>query len=384
MYDPLVVDTFLQVHNEIAPERLPAAVEAPLRAITYASTSPAPSQTSSAPLEEIAASTEEMLALFHLASGLSARMNVQDAADVITKHLRRLIPCSLSIFFVYRVESDELVAAHAVGEDASLVIGLTIGLGERLSGWVAANRRAMRNSDPVLDLGELARSLSQRPRSCLSIPLLSDGTLVGVLSLYSPTRNAYTEEHQRILEVVSRQVSTIIRQANEFDTARWTLRDRLTGLPNLEHLRQLSESGRSSDLLNEPMSVVLIEVMNLSGFTQRYDRNTADTALTSLVAAMRRTLRAADILFKHGDHGFIALLLHTKVETAELIARRILDAISAERTDVAWTDLQISVAFASAPDDGSSIDDLINRAHLKLVTSGSSSNSQRHRTDSIH
>ena len=62
-----------------------------------------------------------MLTLFDLARGLNNQMSVQDAGDVIAKHLRRLVPTSLLVFFLYDSESDELVAAHASGEHAGWV-----------------------------------------------------------------------------------------------------------------------------------------------------------------------------------------------------------------------------------------------------------------------
>ena len=40
-----------------------------------------------------------MLTLFDLARGLNNQMSVQDAGDVIAKHLRRLVPTSLLVFF---------------------------------------------------------------------------------------------------------------------------------------------------------------------------------------------------------------------------------------------------------------------------------------------
>ena len=180
MYDPLIVDTFARVYTHIIPQS-PLAEENPsLMAITEASSNLASLPRPSRRLDEIAASTEEMLTLFDLARGLTSLMSFQDVGDVIAKHLRRLVPCSLCVFFVYDMESDDLVAAHASGDNAALVSGLRIGLGQRLSGWVAANRQSIRNSDPVLDLGEAARAIAPRPRSCLSAPLLIDKELVGV------------------------------------------------------------------------------------------------------------------------------------------------------------------------------------------------------------
>jgi diguanylate cyclase (GGDEF)-like protein/putative nucleotidyltransferase with HDIG domain len=385
MYDPLVVDTFLQVHEAIAPEKLPVSVVAPFRAIVDASTSNSsvPPETNR-PLEEITASTEEMLTLFHLARGLNAQMNLPDAADVVAKHLRRLVPFSLAIFFSYKILSDELIAAHAVGEDSGFVIGLRIGLGERLSGWVAANRRTIRNSDPVLDLGELARSMRERPRSCLSTPLISQGALIGVVSLYAPSRDAFTEEHQRVLEVISRQVSAIIKQASEFDDARQgTLRDRLTGLPNLEHLRQIASAERLGDPLKEPTSVILVDIGIPSTVAAQSGADQADTALMAVAQAVRRSLRAADLLFRHRDNGFLVLLFHTGTETTQIIMRRVRDAVESLCRDAALSGMPVNVVTVSSPDDGLSIDALIERASLKLFGAVSDGPSNG-KTDSIH
>src|SRR4029450_12860527 len=171
--------------------------------------------------EEIAASSDEMLTLFDLARSLTASMGVQDGTELIAKHLRRLLPSSACVFYIYDVDADELIATHASGEHAAHIKGLRVPLGQRLSGWVAANRQTIRNSDPVLDLGESARAMSPRPRSCLSTPLLAGKSLVGVLSLYSSNKDAYGEDHERILEVVARQVSSAIGEAHNAEKHRF-------------------------------------------------------------------------------------------------------------------------------------------------------------------
>ena len=65
--------------------------------------------------------------------------------------------------------------------------GRRIGLGERLTGWVAANVRPMLNTDAALDLAALAPDASSTLTLCLSVPLVGESLkcLVGVLSLYS-------------------------------------------------------------------------------------------------------------------------------------------------------------------------------------------------------
>ena len=126
MYDPLVVDTFARVHGTIAPN-LNAQPESPssFRAIAAAAI-PAAAYVESrvARFEEIAASSDEMLTLFELARSLTASMGVQDGTELIAKHLRRLVPSSACVFYLYDVDNDELVATHASGEHATHIKGL--------------------------------------------------------------------------------------------------------------------------------------------------------------------------------------------------------------------------------------------------------------------
>ena len=368
MYDPLVVDTFTRVHLEIAPKsEVQTPGITPLRAITEASSStPTTSHPSEDRFEDIAASSEEMFTLFELASSLSSRMDIHDGTELIAKHLRRLIPSSACVFYLYDETVDELVANHASGEHASHIKGLRIPMGQRLSGWVAANRQTVRNSDPVLDLGESARGMMPRPRSCLSTPLVSGKRLVGVLSLYSSSKDAFSEDHQRILEVVARQVSGPIFEARGAGQRRaGTLKDELTGLPNIRQLMEIMEAQRLDDELH-PYCVILVQ-------------SSSDTPLTfsesiaTRISIVKRALRPADLLFSTSNGEVVALLLNTERAAGSAIARRLSEAAgNHERANGVWT---MGIGFASAPTDGGSPGDILQVARSRasrMPESGSS------------
>src|SRR5262249_2478094 len=158
----------------------------------------------------------------------AGQVSVNDAGDVIAKHLKRLIPSALCVFYINDRRTGEIEVKHAVGDGASTVRGLRIAIGQRLSGWVAANRQTIANSDPILDLGDIARPHALSLKSCLSTPLLSRDQLVGVLSLYATEANGFTEDHKRIVEAVGRQIAHTFERSMEFDTS--IRRDELTGL----------------------------------------------------------------------------------------------------------------------------------------------------------
>ena len=341
MYDPLVVDTFARIYSTIATDVALQPPPSSLRAIAAAAV-PASAYVEPrvARFEEISASSDEMLTLFDLARSLTASMGVQNGTDLIAKHLRRLVPSSACVFYIYDVDADELVAMHASGEHAAHIKGLRVPIGQRLSGWVAANRQTIRNSDPVLDLGESARAMNPRPRSCLSTPLVSGKTLVGVLSLYSSNKEAYSEDHERIIEVVARQVSAAILEAQNAELLRTrSFKDESTGLPNLRHLIEFIEAQLSDDQRRHPFCLITIQ----------FDAPAAtgvNLATSSVVSSTRRALRPADLLFRSADDELVAVLLNTERNPASAIGLRVASMLDTLRSNGELTSVRLGLACA--------------------------------------
>jgi GGDEF domain-containing protein/putative methionine-R-sulfoxide reductase with GAF domain len=348
MYDPLVVDTFSRVYASIAPELSPQPASSPssLRAITEASI-PASTyvENRAARFDEIAASSDEMLTLFDLARSLTASMGVQDATELIAKHLRRLVPSSACVFYLYDVDADELVATHASGEHAAHIKGLRVPIGQRLSGWVAANRLTIRNSDPVLDLGESARAMTPRPRSCLSTPLISGKRLVGVLSLYSSNKDGYSEDHERIIEVIARQVSSAILEAQDAERVRSrSFKDESTGLPNLRHLIEFVEAQLSDDDRQHPFCIVTLRFEPSPGAT-------VEKVTESVISSATSALRPADLLFRSGSTELVAVLLNTEKAAGRGIGSRLASTLSALKSSAVLANFRLGLACAPGDAD---------------------------------
>jgi diguanylate cyclase (GGDEF)-like protein/putative nucleotidyltransferase with HDIG domain len=367
MYDPLVVDTFVRVHREVA-----ASVhnrEAPKEGLSAITLSSVPSRESalgtSSRLDDISASTEEMLLLYELARGLSGRLDLGDAADIIYKHLRRLVPATTCVFFLYDQASDELAAAHAAGDNSSHFSDVRITMGQRLSGWVAANRQTIVNSDPMLDLGEVARALKPPLRSCLSTPLMVADDLIGVLTVYSTHRDAFTEDHRRLVEVVARQVSQTVMHAVRFSRDNTEkLRDQLTGLPNRQHLERFvsSELAGSGGL---PCSILLLDVQHNSG---EQNSRVVQPAIGEIASAIQAGLRGADLLFRYDPDRFVVLLTQTDAPTADAVGRRVAsELIGLRPLEDEGSGPVASLGRATAPEDGTRLIDLVRMAENRPI-----------------
>ena len=82
--------------------------------------------------------------------------------------------------FAYVEEKDALEPTVVCGFDTGVLPRLQMRLGERLSGWVAANRRRQVDADARLDLTGIATEFL----SAVSFPIVHQEALVGVMTLY--------------------------------------------------------------------------------------------------------------------------------------------------------------------------------------------------------
>jgi putative nucleotidyltransferase with HDIG domain len=206
MYDPSVVDTFLSVYRDIAPaaEHRPA-LQSALRRIRKTHQ---PSQVAEGAMASSGDASEELLAFVSLARVVSYTPRFRDIGTVAWGHLRHLAPgASLAIFTVDPARN-AMVAQFSAGPAADRLSGVTIGVAERVTGWVAANFQPMLNADAHLDLdqpGDLTW--------VVSVPLVIDGRLVSVLSLYNS--EVFTESQLRRLEIIAPHLATSLAGADQ-------------------------------------------------------------------------------------------------------------------------------------------------------------------------
>lgn len=365
MYDPLVVDTFIRVHREIKPETMARSSPSPhaLAEIASSSLGPTPSA-GEASLDQIAASAEEMRQMYELARELVGQSSIGETVDVITKHLRRLIPCSLCVLYTYDGTTDELEAAYATGDAVPVVRGLRVPLGQRLSGWVAANRQTILNSDPILDLGEVARTADPRLCSCLSTPLIAEEQLVGVLTLYSTTPAGFSENHKRIIEAIAKQIAPTFRGTVEAERPGYD--DPLAGLPSLAQLQRLVGSHESR---REPdFRLFLIDIVTLKQINALHGRPASDEVLRHVIRHVRSVLRVGDVLFRYGRDGLVVFVHDGGMRTAEALATRIHDRVRAELCPVPSGEtvgIDIALTHLSAPLGGELLGDLVTSARIQ-------------------
>jgi GAF domain-containing protein len=105
--------------------------------------------------------------------------------------------------YAHVTKQARLVVSHVSSPELDFLLkDVSLPLGDRLTGWVGANRQMILNSDPGLDLGEMAEAWTPRLRSCFAMPLVSGDALLGVLSVYSPDQEGLTRRQTRMISML--------------------------------------------------------------------------------------------------------------------------------------------------------------------------------------
>ena len=181
MYDPEVVDRFVEVYPQLLLE---------------------------SDDEETAAG-----ATFDVGMALSQHVNIDAICTEAWTRIEPQMPASTCVLYLCHASGDRLVASAVQGEYGNAIRGLTILTGRQLSGWVAAHRAPIVNSDAALDLASLPCALEPPLRACLSVPMVTQGDLVGVLTVYSMFLDPFTDQHRRILESIAGPLAALIGQS---------------------------------------------------------------------------------------------------------------------------------------------------------------------------
>lgn len=200
MYDPLIVDTFLDLYA-----RLKAHGNE-----SFARNGSVKVDTSFPRLAAITASAGESRAMYRLIQRLAAQPSFNGALADAADELAALLPASTIAVYTPIPQTAELEATHVVGSLRDFFEGRRVRRGERIVGWSASSGRSVINADPAGEFGQITLADSVSLRSCLVVPVLIEGEPIAVFAAFSANENGFRTEDQRITEAVVRHISPIL------------------------------------------------------------------------------------------------------------------------------------------------------------------------------
>jgi GAF domain-containing protein len=162
------------------------------------------------------AAAEGIMAVNSLERALSGEASITDVGALAWLTLRTVAPCTSMAIFITDAQQDAVVARYAAGAHAVFIHEIQVARGGGNAGWTARTRRTRANGNPALDLGSAITTFDPPLLASLTVPLVYDGCLLGVLALYASTEAAFSSNHQRLIELLAPSLGVSVASVIEY------------------------------------------------------------------------------------------------------------------------------------------------------------------------
>jgi diguanylate cyclase (GGDEF)-like protein len=215
---------------------------------------------------------------------------------------------------------------------AELVSDVRVKAGEGLLGDVVSTLRPRLIADVSAEPGGTRRRIRYRTGSCLLVPLIAAGRLLGVLNLADRVNRAAFDQSDlaRLSPFVGPATLALLagRLAHDkADLAKLVVTDPLTGLFNRRHftIRLEEEIGRAVRE-HSSLTILVVDVDYFKSVNDRFGHAAGDAVLRGISVVIRRSVRFFDVCARMGGDEFVVALQGTQdnaLQTAERLRRRV-------------------------------------------------------------
>ncbi|HTS34637.1 MAG TPA: sensor domain-containing diguanylate cyclase [Candidatus Solibacter sp.] len=215
----------------------------------------------------------------------------------------------------------------------------------------------------VTGLPDLVRLFSDCA-SRLSIPLISFGQTLGVLTLYSDKINAFHACELQTLESVADICASSIQNAHYVERIRQlSYLDGLTGIFNrrffeLRIMEEIERARRSG----AGMAVLMADIDQFKRLNDEFGHLLGDEVLRQVSSLFHQQLRKIDVVCRYGGEEFAILLTQTNAQHALGVAEKLRKLVEGFQFPGVPRTVTLSAGVAAFPEHGTARDELIRAA----------------------
>jgi diguanylate cyclase (GGDEF)-like protein len=211
---------------------------------------------------------------------------------------------------------------------------------------------------------------SDGTRSGLYLPLVIDNGCVGVIAFYSRQAGAFPPRTVRIGQELASQAALAIERARLHEALRErALTDGLTGLLNHRSILEAFDTELTRSRRDDtPISVLMIDLDSFKQVNDRHGHLVGDGVLRNVASILQSSVREVDQVGRYGGDEFLIVLHDTALPEAQEVAVRIWRRIEREAYSGYGVSVpvRLSIGIASAPEHGSSRQELISVADAAM------------------
>jgi diguanylate cyclase (GGDEF)-like protein len=295
-------------------------------------------------------------AINEIGQEITATLNLEEVMHHIYTRLGELIDTQVFGIALFDERSREIEYRLFVDRDQRVPpFSLPLDGGGSFAGWSLTHREPLLVGDADT---EWHRYLEKRsfhsgnddPKSVIYVPLLVKDRTVGVTTIQSYNKNAYSQEDVETLSALASYLAIAVDNSLIMERLRVAHRhieaerdelerayenisylanhDNLTGLPNRRHLEEKLDLLVLEAKQGSPAAALYIDLDHFKPINDTEGHLVGDQVLAAAAKRIRKSLRATDTVARIGGDEFLAIVEGVaEREALESIATKVLDSL---------------------------------------------------------
>jgi diguanylate cyclase (GGDEF)-like protein len=206
-------------------------------------------------------------------------------------------------------------------------------------------------------------------KSKIAVPLLKDGSVLGVLSVEAESSAMLDENDVDVLNALAGSLAVAMDNARlHAEVKLMALTDVVSGLANRRAFDDFLEAEMSrASRYNHPVSLIILDLDSFKEYNDRWGHPAGDVRLREIADLLRANVRDPDLAARYGGEEFAVVLPNTSKSGALRLADRLrhaaeMSAPSSNGDQAPIAGYTISIGVAAYPDDAAMVEELLHAA----------------------
>jgi phosphoserine phosphatase RsbU/P len=283
--------------------------------------------------------------LYEISHELTSILDRQELLRRIAERVKKLVDYHVFSVLLWNEQAQMLESVFSMRFQDAIPSRVQMPLHQGITGAAAAERRTIRVVDVRLDPRYLQGDGDVEVRSELVVPLLRQDRLIGVLDLESTEPQAFTAEHERLLNILGSYIAVALENARLFEESRENqarLQDDLETAREIQ--RQLLPSG-AREIPGLDVATAYVPARELGGdFYDLLPYGVGRLAIANGDVSGKGTAAA---LFGSLAIGLLRELVHESEASAAEMLQQLNDRLLAARLDARFVAMQFAIYDAA-------------------------------------
>lgn len=310
---------------------------------------------------------------------LSMCLSQEDSAHTLCHETGRLFEHADATIILYLFDAASGELAIAAAERNQRAVNIKSKTGDIFDHWIMKNLQPLYLEDARNDFRfDQEKVLEDGPdaqarviRSVLSVPLMVDKKLIGILRLDSPEASRFHKEDLRFLNTIGDVAAVALENAQLYDKVEdLAIRDSLTGLYLRRHLADRLQEELARHLRRDkPAAFIMLDLDHFKHYNDKFGHTAGDLVLKHIAALMKSHFAGAgNLLCRYGGEEFCVVLPECSKEEAVLMANKFVQLVQNESVVLRRekTPVTVSAGVAVFPEDARTREELVQKADQML------------------